>query len=254
MIRNATRRTRKERTTRWISSSSSSSRRHSHNHSRSRSHGRLHDILLIVVVATIIGSCHLIPIAEANEHKNLFGNSLKPCSTPGMAVTGKSGSGYCDHIGNFDDFAHTVCIDLESFGGSDFFEVTGQPDWSDKNTSAGAIGHSLPCVQEAESFQTRKQNKKLAVIQTNETEAIATQAASCPIVHWCISGHDFASYMETMGIGNDNDDDSSGCDSLGHIVCESTNTKVVADYEEAIAMGNTKGQKALECLKLKCWF
>ena len=174
-----------------------------------------------------------------HKHKNLYGKALQPCSTAGMAVTGFTGNGYCDHnsMGDAknsddDEFAHTICIDLASFGGREFFDTTGQPDWSDSQN------RELPCMEDSDEAKWATTNNNLS---SNST---SMKAPSCPIVHWCTSETDNASYSEAKG----------GCDALGHIICDSTNAKVVTDYEEAAAQGDEKAVEALACLKLKCWF
>ena len=198
-------------------------------------------VLMVASIAVMASwSDRIILTSEAKEiikHKNIYGSPLKPCSTTGMAVTGSTGNGYCDHnmdMGeehNYDEFAHTICIDFASFGGNKFFDATGQPDWSDSEN------RELPCMESVGSDKHKAAKTKISGDET-------MKVASCPIVHWCTSEQDYASYTETMG----------GCEALGHIVCESTNAKVVTDYEEAAANGDGEAVEALACLKLKCWF
>lgn len=201
---------------------------------------RLRIVLMVASIAVMTSwSGERILTVEAKQsikHKNIYGSPLKPCSTTGMAVTGSTGNGYCDHnmnMGeehNYDEFAHTICIDFASFGGRKFFAATNQPDWSDSEN------RELPCMEAIGSDE-----HKVAKTEMSADETMTV--SSCPIVHWCTSAPDYASYTETIG----------GCEALGHIVCESTNAKVVTDYEEAAANGDEKALEALACLKLKCW-
>ena len=66
--------------------------------------------------------------------------------------------------------------------------------------------------------------------------------ANCPIAHWCVCEWAFQGYLNKAG----------GCDQIGNVVCESTNQKVIMDYQAAIAKGDKDAKVPLDCLREKC--
>ena len=69
-----------------------------------------------------------IPSALSSSYRNVYGSSLEPCSSDGMALTGYTRTGYCIDQ-NDDQGSHHICIDLSSASGGNFCDVTGQDDW-----------------------------------------------------------------------------------------------------------------------------
>ena len=67
-------------------------------------------------------------------------------------------------------------------------------------------------------------------------------AQNCPVVNWCVCEWAFATYLAKAG----------GCHKIASVICESTNEKVIADYENKIAGGDRDAELAFNCLKKKC--
>merc|ERR1712232_1250275 len=93
------------------------------------------------------------------EIKNIFGQQLQTCSTPGTALTGFTRNGHCQDLGNDDAGSHHICIEMKS----DFCKVTGQPDW---------------CTSQM---------------------ACMGQAGTCKIGNWCVCQWAFARYIQMAG-------------------------------------------------------
>lgn len=145
---------------------------------------------------------------------NVYGDALQSCSKDGMARTGFTRTGLCEDF-DHDKGSHNVCIDIPSSKNGNFCTVTGQPNW---------------CGQDDECHQDYKEGGDAI----NEL---------CTISHWCVCEWAFESYLEKAG----------GCAQAADIVCESTNHKVIAHYEEAIAQrGDKKAKAALACLEERC--
>ena len=74
-----------------------------------------------------------------NKMKNVYGNQLESCSSPGMAITGYTRSGSCtDNAG--DTGSHHICVKNIDGGdsGENFCQITNQKDWcSEKGTCHG---------------------------------------------------------------------------------------------------------------------
>ena len=96
--------------------------------------------------------------------RNLYGLPLRPCSTPGMAVTGFTRDGTCSHHDG-DRGSHHVCV--TEVAGTDkrasLCTITGQPDWC--STEA-------PC-QDASGM--------------------------CPREHWCVCEWAFERFVKEVG-------------------------------------------------------
>ena len=77
--------------------------------------------------------------AEDYVPKNVYGETLQPCSSTGSALTGYTRTGSCvdyqDDVGS-----HHICIELSSASsnGQNFCQVTGQSNW---------CSSSMPCHQ-----------------------------------------------------------------------------------------------------------
>ena len=97
------------------------------------------------------------------NYKNLYGETLKPCSRPGMAMTGFTRDGECRHHDGGSG-RHNVCIDISSTTGGNFCTVTGQPNWCEED---------MPCHGES--------------------------SGKCGIENWCVCEWAFASYIENAG-------------------------------------------------------
>jgi Uncharacterized protein conserved in bacteria (DUF2237) len=66
--------------------------------------------------------------AFVNASTNVYGETLQPCSSSGMALTGYTREGDCsDH--QQDTGSHHICIDLSNTAGGNFCGITGQPNW-----------------------------------------------------------------------------------------------------------------------------
>jgi uncharacterized protein (DUF2237 family) len=102
-------------------------------------------------------------LVNGSEYKNVYGDSLSPCSSNGMALTGYTRTGSCVDQ-NDDSGSHHVCIDMTSTTGGDFCDVPGQSAW---------------CSSEMACHENRND--------------------SCPVQHWCVCQWAFASYIEKAG-------------------------------------------------------
>ena len=75
--------------------------------------------------------------AEDYVAKNVYGETLQPCSSTGSALTGYTRTGSC--VDYYDDVgSHHICIELSSMAsnGQNFCQVTGQSNW---------CSSSMPC-------------------------------------------------------------------------------------------------------------
>ena len=97
--------------------------------------------------------------------KNVYGETLQPCSSNGSALTGYTRSGGCVDLQD-DVGSHHICINLASIAstGQSFCEVTGQSDW---------CSSSMPCHE--------------------------NKYQSCQVGNWCVCQWAFASYMQKAG-------------------------------------------------------
>ena len=152
----------------------------------------------------------------SSKYKNVYGETLQPCSSDGMALTGYTRSGYC--IDRSDDSgSHHICIDLSSLGGGNyenenFCTVTGQSDWCSSD--------DMPCHEDPYTYE-------------------------CSVTNWCVCQWAFASYVQKSG----------GCDNIQTVVCDSINQEAVYAYEEMAygwSSNRDKYKEALECLVEKC--
>jgi uncharacterized protein (DUF2237 family) len=114
---------------------------------------------LILTLSSVARSIH----AE-NDYRNVNGDPLQPCSSDGMALTGRTRTGYCVDQ-NENKGSHHICIDLASADGGNFCTVTGQYDW-------------------CSSYKPCDGNQK---------------DGTCPIENWCVCQWAFASYIENAG-------------------------------------------------------
>ena len=128
---------------------------------------------------------------DETGHLNVYGKPLADCSGPGMALTGFTRNGKC--VDKDDDAgSHHVCIEMDSAAGSNFCEVTGQPNWCDM---------PAPCADSP----------------GGASEAIL----ECPVKNWCVCEWAFKDYIAAAG----------GCDAIKNINCDATNALAVAHYE-----------------------
>ena len=153
---------------------------------------------------------------SSSKYRNVYGESLQPCSSDGMALTGFTRSGYC--IDRSDDSgSHHICIDLSSLGGGNdqnenFCTVTGQSDW--------CSSEDMPCHEDPSTY-------------------------GCPVTNWCVCQWAFASYIQKSG----------GCENIQTVVCDSINQEAVFAYEEMAyswRSDRNKYKNALNCLVEKC--
>eukprot|EP01083_Nonionella_stella_P193215 713854_1 len=101
--------------------------------------------------------------ALASNDLNLYGRTLQPCSSDGMALTGYTRTGSCDSH-DHDGGAHHVCIDVGGTTGGNFCDVTGQPNWCSSRMSCHG-----------------------------------DESTSCPVRHWCVCQWAFARYVQMSG-------------------------------------------------------
>jgi uncharacterized protein (DUF2237 family) len=108
---------------------------------------------------------HGIAVADDYVPKNVYGDTLQPCSSDGSALTGYTRSGSCVDLQD-DAGSHHICINLHSMSssGMNFCQVTGQSDW---------CSSSMPCHED--KYQ------------------------SCQVENWCVCQWAFASYIEKAG-------------------------------------------------------
>ena len=161
---------------------------------------------------------------------NVYGKPLADCSGPGMALTGFTRDGTCVDK-NDDAGSHHICIEMDSSQGSNFCEVTGQPNWCESD---------MPCADSP----------------GGASEAIL----ECPVRNWCVCEWAFSGYIGKAG----------GCatrrprrrgggreaispfidagDAIKAINCNATNALAVAHYE---AKGS-EATAALACLESRC--
>lgn len=115
-----------------------------------------------VLSALVLASTSTFAAAD-NNFLNVYGDSLQPCSSDGMALTGYTRTGYC--VDQYDDTgSHHICIDLSSANGGNFCDVTGQDDWCDSE---------MPCDGDSDSY--------------------------CQVQQWCVCQWAFASYLSNAG-------------------------------------------------------
>ena len=92
-------------------------------------------IIALQALLLLIGST--AAAAEDYVPKNVYGETLQPCSSTGSALTGYTRTGSCvdyqDDVGS-----HHICIELSSASsnGQNFCQVTGQTNW---------CSSSMPC-------------------------------------------------------------------------------------------------------------
>lgn len=127
--------------------------------SRVRIKGGVKLILLSMLLATAKSE-----VSDHNDqHLNIYGKPLKPCSSEGMALTGFTRAGYC--VDQQDDQgSHHICIDLSTVAGGNFCAVTEQPDW---------CSSEMPCDNDSDK--------------------------NCPVRQWCVCQWAFASYVSNTG-------------------------------------------------------
>jgi len=104
-----------------------------------------------------------LDVAVTRAYENVYGETLRSCSSSGMALTGYTRTGYCVDQ-NDDAGSHHICIDMSSTEGGNFCQVTGQSDWCSSD---------MPCHDEADSY--------------------------CTIQNWCVCQWAFASYLQNAG-------------------------------------------------------
>ena len=171
--------------------------------------------LMILTASVRIGCCHAANDGSgtATSHRNVYGETLMPCSQSGAAITGYLRDGYCvDRDG--DSGSHHICIDLSSVtssaaddggDGRNFCQVTGQSDWCSST--------DMPCHDDASSEE-------------------------CAIENWCVCQWAFASYIEKAG----------GCDAIQDVHCDAINSRAL----EAYVANRARYGEALSCLVERC--
>jgi uncharacterized protein (DUF2237 family) len=151
---------------------------------------------LVILTASIrLGCSHAASDGggSATSYRNVYGETLQPCSQSGSAITGYLRDGYCVDR-NGDSGSHHICIDLSSVsssavdgGGRNFCQVTGQSDWCSST--------DMPCHDDASSYE-------------------------CAIENWCVCQWAFASYIEKAG----------GCDAIQDVRCDAINARALEAY------------------------
>jgi hypothetical protein len=161
---------------------------------------------------------------SGSTYLNVYGDTLQPCSSQGMALTGYTRTGKC--VDQYDDQgSHHICIDMSSSNdanGNNFCQVTGQDDW---------CAEAMPC-------DTVNGNGGNNYYNNNN-------GGYCAIQNWCVCQWAFASYIQTAG----------GCDFIQDIVCESVNLEAVLAYQRQVASASDtygKYEDALQCLVNRC--
>jgi len=99
--------------------------------------------------------------------KNVKGETLQTCSTPGTALTGVTRDGFCTNEGDDDAGSHHICIQMRA----DFCTVTKQPNW---------CADQMPCMAEPNTSMLEPDTK-------------------CDIQNWCVCQWAFAKYIKDAG-------------------------------------------------------
>lgn len=97
---------------------------------------------------------------------NIYGQELQPCSTAGMALAGRTSTGFCTEKNDVSDSLH-VCIDLSS--NDNYCTITNQnQNWCSESKPCDN-GYGQSCEE------------------------------TCPIENWCACQWNFASYVQLVG-------------------------------------------------------
>uniref|UniRef100_A0A7S2EVP0 Folate receptor-like domain-containing protein n=1 Tax=Trieres chinensis TaxID=1514140 RepID=A0A7S2EVP0_TRICV len=177
-----------------------------------RPHPKMYNSVALLVLSL---PCRIF---RSNAYSNIYGGTLKSCSSAGMALTGYTRNGFC--VDKSDDSgSHHICIDLSSATGGNFCDVTGQNDW---------CSSEMTC-------------------QPEENEDAAENDELCPVQNWCVCQWAFASYIEKAG----------GCSMIQDVVCDAINVEAVYAYQRSHQSKYVNALKCIEekCggLSVKYW-
>ena len=126
----------------------------------------LHHVMLVALA--LLGTSKVAIARKVKaEKRNVYGEPLEPCSRPSMGNTGFVRDGSCIFV-DLDEGFHTVCVDVPSFKGGNFCDVTNQKNWCDR---------SMPCTEDSNYY--------------------------CPVDHWCVEEWAFEDYVHNAAKGCD---------------------------------------------------
>ena len=121
---------------------------------------------LFVLISFITRFYSCFSSKESSMYLNIYGDQLQPCSTAGMALAGRTSTGFCTEKNDVSDSRH-ICIDLSK--NNNFCTFTNQNrNWcSDSKPCDDGYGQS--CEE------------------------------MCPIENWCTCQWNFALYLQNVG-------------------------------------------------------
>lgn len=149
---------------------------------------------------------------ESSIYLNVYGQQLQPCSTAGMALAGRTSTGYCTEKNDVSDSRH-ICINLSS--NNNFCMTTNQNrNWcSDSKSCDDGSGNS--CEE------------------------------MCAIENWCVCQWNFASHVQNVGGCNYVND--LQCDAINLQTIKAYVNKISSKKDR-----NKRVYNALNCVVSKC--